>query len=75
MYKDTLNYVVLWDIEIFTCKYFKTTGPILMKFTRYNKWTHKGLYTNFQSSLKIYRKLRILKAIVSSYGPIDIQNN
>ena len=58
-YKDTINYEVLWDIKTLTCQYFKTTGQISMKFTGYNKWTHGGLYTNFQSNLKFYIKVRI----------------
>ena len=59
MYKDILNYGVLWDIKTLTCQYFKTTGPILMTFTGYNEWTHRGLYTNLQSNLKFCTKVRI----------------
>ena len=58
-YKDTLNNVVLWDIETSTCQYFKTTEPIEVKFTGYKEWTHRGLYTSFQSNLKFYIKLRV----------------
>ena len=52
-------YGVLWDIEILTCWYFKTTGSILMKFTGYSKWMNRGLCTNFQNNLKFYIKIRI----------------
>ena len=41
------------------CQYFKTTGPILMKLTGYNKQTHKGLHINFQSILIFHINLRI----------------
>ena len=49
-YKDKLYLdSILWDIKTLTCQYSKTTGPILMKFTGYDKWTPRGLCTNFQS--------------------------
>ena len=50
---------ILWDVKISNYQYSKTTGPILMKFTGFHKQVHRGLYTNFQSNLKFYTKVRI----------------
>ena len=58
-YKDTIYFEILWDVRTLTCWYFKTTEPILMKFTGYNEWTHRALYTNFQSNLKFCKNIEI----------------
>ena len=45
-----------------------------MKFIGYNEWTHRGLYTSFQSNLNFYMKAGIfsLAGIDDSYGLICI---
>ena len=58
-YKDTLHFKILWDVKTLTWWNFKTTGLILLKFTGYYEWTHKALYTNFQSNLKFYKNIKI----------------
>ena len=60
-YKDKLySDYILWDIKTLTCQYSKITGLTLLKFTGYNVQTHRGMYTNFQSNLKIYKNIEIL---------------
>ena len=50
---------LLWDVKISTCQYGKTTGPICMKFIGCYEWAYRGLYTNFQSILKVYKNIGI----------------
>ena len=63
---------ILWDVKISTCWYSKTTGLIFMKFTGFNEWALRSLYTNFQSILNFFTNIGIFsfkgyKCVLWSY--------
>ena len=55
-YKYTLYFEILQDVKIITWCYFKTTGPILLKFTGYDERTHKAFVYQFSEKTKILQE-------------------